>query len=188
MQEDEVREFVRKLRSTMTMLEEMECPTISVVDGAALGGGCELALCTDMRIATKQATLGLPETGLAIIPGAGGTQRLPRLIGVSLAKELIFTGERLSAEQAKEIGLVNHVCEDFEAATKKAIELATLIGEKGPIAIRAAKKAIHFGVQLDLKAGLALEDECYKMVLNTEDRLEGLKAFAEKRKPVYQGK
>ena len=98
MNEDEVKTFVRKLRSTFTMLETMECQTISVIDGPALGGGCELALCTDLRIATAQAMMGLPETGLAIIPGAGGTQRLPRLIGVSKAKELIFTGERLSAD------------------------------------------------------------------------------------------
>jgi methylglutaconyl-CoA hydratase len=98
MDQEEVKTFVRKLRSTFTMLETMECPTISIVDGPALGGGCELALCTDLRVATAQAILGLPETGLAIIPGAGGTQRLPRLIGVSKAKELIFTGERLSAD------------------------------------------------------------------------------------------
>lgn len=188
MNETEVKEFVRKLRATFTMLEEMPCPTISVIDGPALGGGCELSLCTDFRIATKDAILGLPETGLAIIPGAGGTQRLPRLIGVSLAKELIFTGERLSAERAKDIGLVNHVCNDFDEATLKAIEIAKLIGEKGPIAIRAAKRAISKGIEVDLKQGLEIEDECYKMIIDTEDRMEGLKAFAEKRKPNYKGK
>jgi methylglutaconyl-CoA hydratase len=97
MNEDEVKKFVRKLRSTFSMLEQMECPTISVVDGPALGGGCELALCSDLRVSTEQVLYGLPETGLAIIPGAGGTQRLSRLIGVSRAKELIFTGDRLNA-------------------------------------------------------------------------------------------
>jgi len=188
MNEEEVKTFVRKLRSTFSMFEQMECPTISVVDGPALGGGCELALCSDMRVATKEAIFGLPETGLAIIPGAGGTQRLSRLIGVSRAKELIFTGDRLTADQALGIGLVNHVSADFDSAIAKAKEIAAKIGEKGPIAIRAAKKAVHFGIDLDLEKGLALEDECYKMVINTEDRLEGLKAFAEKRKPVYKGK
>lgn len=114
MNEEEVKTFVRKLRSTFSLFEQMECPTISVVDGPALGGGCELALCSDLRIATKQAIFGLPETGLAIIPGAGGTQRLSRLIGVSRAKELIFTGDRLSADEALSIGLVNHVSPDFD--------------------------------------------------------------------------
>ena len=166
----------------------MECPTISVVDGPALGGGCELSLCSDLRVSTKQAIYGLPETGLAIIPGAGGTQRLARLIGISRAKELIFTGDRLTPEQALEIGLVNHVCEDYEAASDKALEIAAKIGTKGPIAIRAAKKAIHFGIDMDLESGLQHEQECYKLVINTEDRLEGLKAFAEKRKPEYHGR
>jgi methylglutaconyl-CoA hydratase len=110
------------------------------------------------------------------------------LIGVSRAKELIFTGDRLTPEQALDIGLVNHVCSDFDAATDKALEIAAKIGTKGPIAIRAAKRAVHYGIDMDLPSGLALEDECYKMIINTEDRLEGLKAFAEKRKPVYQGK
>ena len=98
MNEEEVKLFLHKLRSTFSMFQQMECPTISVVDGHALGGGCELALCSDLRVATQQAIFALPETGLAIIPGAGGTQRLSRLIGVSRAKELIFTGDRLTAE------------------------------------------------------------------------------------------
>jgi len=117
----------------------MECPTISVIDGAALGGGCELALCTDLRIATNDAVFALPETGLAIIPGAGGTQRLTRLIGESRSKELIFTGDRVTGKEAHQIGLVNHVMVDYKAANEKAIEIAMKIGEKGPIAIRAAK-------------------------------------------------
>ena len=176
------------MRKTFTMFSQMECPTISVVDGPALGGGCELSLCSDMRVATKQAIFGLPETGLAIIPGAGGTQRLARLIGISRAKELIFTGDRLTPEQALQIGLVNHVAEDYEAACRKALEIAGKIGEKGPIAIRAAKKAIHFGIEMDLEAGLQHEQDCYQLVINTEDRLEGLRAFVEKRKPSYVGR
>ena len=110
------------------------------------------------------------------------------MIGPSKAKELIFTGDRLSAGQAKELGLVNHVCDDFAKSLEKAFEIAHKIGEKGPIAIKAAKRAVHYGVDLDIEAGLKLEDECYKLTLSSEDRLEGLKAFAEKRKPVYVGK
>lgn len=132
--------------------------------------------------------MGLPETSLAIIPGAGGTQRLPRLIGQSKAKELIFTGDRLSPEEALRIGLVNHVCEDYDKSVEKAFEIAKKIGEKGPVAIKAAKQAISFGMNVDLRSGLELEDACYAKVLPTDDRLEGLKAFAEKRKPAYKGK
>jgi methylglutaconyl-CoA hydratase len=161
MDEDQAREFVRELRATFTMLDQMCCPTISVVDGPALGGGTELALCTDMRICTKDAIFGLPETGLAIIPGAGGTQRLPRLIGISKAKELIFTGDRVNASSALAMGLVNYVCDDYNLATEKAIEIAKKIGEKGPIAIRAAKRAIDGGEAEDLKKGLEFEDKQY---------------------------
>ena len=127
------------MKLTFLLLENMACPTISVVDGPALGGGLELSLCTDIRVATKSAILGLPETSLAIIPGAGGTQRLPRLIGTSRAKELIFTGDRVSPDDALRIGLVNHVQDDYEKAFEKAKEIAFKISEKGPIAIKAAK-------------------------------------------------
>ena len=184
---DQVNEFLRDLRATFRHLEEMSCPTIAVVDGPALGGGTELALCTDMRIATKQAIFGLPETSLAIIPGAGGTQRLTRLIGESRSKELIFTCDRLTGEQAHQIGLANHVVEDYQAANDKAMEIALKICERGPIAIRAAKEAINGCEFDDLRKGLDFEGECYKKVLASEDRLEGLRAFAEKRKPVYKG-
>lgn len=166
----------------------MYCPTISVIDGAALGGGTELALCTDIRIATKTSMFALPETSLAIIPGAGGTQRLTRLIGESRTKELIFTCDRLTGDEAYKIGLVNHVMEDYQAANDKAMEIALKICEKGPIAIKAAKQAIN-GCELDdLMKGLEFESLCYEKVLESEDRLEGLRAFAEKRKPIYQGK
>lgn len=188
MNEGEVRQFLRKMKLTFLLLENMACPTISVIDGAAMGGGLELSLCTDMRIATKAAQLSLPETSLAIIPGAGGTQRLPRLIGMSKAKELIFTGDRVTPEEALKIGLVNHVADDYESAFIKAKEIAGKIADKGPVAIRAAKQAISYGINVDLRSGLELEDACYAKVIPTEDRLEGLKAFAEKRKPVYQGK
>jgi len=188
MTEDEVKRFLFDLRSTFIHLEGMPCPTIAVVDGPALGGGCEMALCTDLRVSTQSAIFALPETGLAIIPGAGGTQRLTRLIGASRSKELIFTGDRISGDDAYKIGLVNHVTADYEAANAKALEIAMKIGEKGPVAIRAAKEAIN-GCELDdHKKGLEFEGKCYEKVLKTEDRLEGLRAFAEKRKPEYQGR
>ena len=139
MSELEVRHFLRKMKLTFLLLENMACPTISILDGPALGGGLELSLCTDIRIASKGAVLGLPETSLAIIPGAGGTQRLPRLIGQSKAKELIFTGDRISPDEALKVGLVNHVADDYEQAIIKAKEIASKIADKGPIAIKAAK-------------------------------------------------
>ena len=175
--------------ATFNNFENMGCPTISVIDGFALGGGCELSLCSDIRVMTEKAQIGLPETGLAIIPGAGGTQRLPRIVGVSKAKEMIYTGERLTALQAHDIGLVNHVLPDFDGAYAKALDLANIIGgDKGPIAIRAAKQAISHGINMDLQSALQFEEACYAKTIPTEDRLEGLRAFAEKRKPNYVGK
>lgn len=173
---------------TFLAFENMACPTITVLDGAAMGGGLELALCSDIRIATKTSLLALTETSLAIIPGAGGTQRLPRLIGASKAKELIFTSDKLNGEEAERIGLVNYVAEDYEKGYEKALQIANKILQNGPIAVRAAKQAINYGMNMDLRSGLELEDGCYAKVMPTEDRLEALKAFAEKRKPVFQGK
>ena len=127
MNEMEVREFLRKMKLTFLLFENMSCPTISVLDGAAMGGGLELSMCSDLRVATKDAILALPETSLAIIPGAGGTQRLPRLIGTAKAKELIFTGDRLPPHEAQALGLVNHVCDSYELAYQKALEIADKI-------------------------------------------------------------
>uniref|UniRef100_A0A0D3F8C4 Enoyl-CoA hydratase n=1 Tax=Oryza barthii TaxID=65489 RepID=A0A0D3F8C4_9ORYZ len=183
----EVREFVNSLRSTFLSFEAFSIPTIAIVEGAAFGGGLELALSCDLRICGENATFSLPETGLAIIPGAGGTQRLPRIVGKSRAKELIFTGRRFDAVEAVTMGVVNY-CVPAGEAYKRALELAQEINQKGPLAIRMAKKAINQGMEVDLSAGLAVEEECYEQVLHTQDRLEGLAAFAEKRKPVYTGK
>ncbi|GFZ02088.1 ATP-dependent caseinolytic (Clp) protease/crotonase family protein [Actinidia rufa] len=158
-------------------LKALCIPTIAVIEGAALGGGLEMALSCDLRICGEDAVLGLPETGLAIIPGAGGTQRLPRLVGRSLAKELIFTGSKR---------LVNH-CVPAGEAHLKALEIAREINQKGPLALRMAKRAIDEGLQADMTSALELEEDCYEELLNTKDRLEGLLAFAEKRKPKYTG-
>uniref|UniRef100_A0A0D9VJ11 Fungal lipase-type domain-containing protein n=2 Tax=Leersia perrieri TaxID=77586 RepID=A0A0D9VJ11_9ORYZ len=169
-------------------LKALPMPTIAVIEGAALGGGLELALSCDLLICGENAILGLPETALAIIPGAGGTQRLPRIIGRSRAKELIFSGRRCDASEAVMMGLANY-CVPAGEAYEKALEVAREITQKGPLGIRMAKKAIDQGMQAaDMPSALAVEGECYEQLLHTEDRLEGLAAFAEKRKPVYSGK
>uniref|UniRef100_A0A9I9D6U3 Uncharacterized protein n=1 Tax=Cucumis melo TaxID=3656 RepID=A0A9I9D6U3_CUCME len=204
----EVHSFVTSLRSAFTFLEALPIPTISVIEGAALGGGLEMALACDLRICVfyhqllavfdgifivahmvghdlgEDAKLSLPETGLAIIPGAGGTARLPRLVGKSIAKELIFTGRKVSGRDALSIGLVNY-CVPAGEAYAKALEIAQEINQKGPLAIKMAKKAIDEGLEGDLESAMEVEDECYKELLDTKDRLEGLAAFAEKRKPRF---
>ncbi len=184
---EQVREYIFTIRNLFTAIEELNKPVIAAVNGIALGGGTELALASDIRIASTNATMGLTETRLAIIPGAGGTQRLPRLVGRGKAKELIFTGQRIGAEEALRIGLVNKICEpnDLLDESKK---MAAMICEAGPIAIEQAKYAINYGLETDLHTGLAIESNAYWVCIPTEDRLEGLAAFKEKRKPVYKGR
>ena len=185
--EDQVRQFIYTIRNLFTFIELMNKPVIGAVNGVALGGGTELALACDIRIASENATMGLTETRLAIIPGAGGTQRLPRLVGRGKAKELIFTGRRVDAREALEIGLVNKVA-SAEKLIDACLEMAAMICEAGPIAIGQAKYAINYGLEVDLHSGLAIESNAYWVTIPTEDRLEGLTAFREKRKPVYKGK
>ncbi|XP_057976426.1 probable enoyl-CoA hydratase 2, mitochondrial [Malania oleifera] len=182
----EVLHFANSLRSTCSFLEVLSIPTIAAIEGAALGGGLEIAISCDLRTCGEDAVLGMPETGLAIIPGAGGTQRLPRLVGKSIAKDLIFTGRRVTGRDAFSMGLVNY-CVPAGEAYMKALEIARVIKQKGPIAIRMAKRAINGGIETDLVSALELEGECYEQLLDTKDRLEGLAAFAEKRKPIYMG-
>jgi enoyl-CoA hydratase/carnithine racemase len=184
---EKVKEYIFTIRNLFTSIEQLNKPVIAAVNGIALGGGTELALASDIRIASDNATMGLTETRLAIIPGAGGTQRLPRLVGKGKAKELIFTGGRVNAVEALNIGLVNRVCEpgDLIVECKK---MAAMICETGPIAIEQAKYAINHGYETDINTGLAIESNAYWVCIPTEDRLEGLAAFKEKRKPVYKGK
>jgi len=184
---DQVKEFIFTIRNLFTSIEQLNKAVIAAVNGIALGGGTELALACDIRIASTNASMGLTETRLAIIPGAGGTQRLPRLVGRGKAKELIFTGQRIGAEEALRIGLVNRICEpkDLLGECRK---MAALICETGPIAIEQAKYAINYGLETDIHTGLAIESNAYWVCIPTEDRLEGLAAFKEKRKPVYKGK
>jgi enoyl-CoA hydratase/carnithine racemase len=182
-----VKEYIFTIRNLFTTIEYLNKPVIAAVNGVALGGGTELALASDIRIASENATMGLTETRLAIIPGAGGTQRLPRLVGRGKAKELIFTGRRVGAREALEIGLVNQVC-PLEALLPECLKMAAMICETGPVAIEQAKYAINYGLETDLNTGLAMESNAYWVTIPTQDRLEGLAAFKEKRKPVYHGK
>jgi len=170
----------------MDDVASMPQPTIAVIGGFAFGGGTELALSCDLRIAAPHAKLGLTEVSLAIIPGAGGTQRLPRLIGKARAKELILTGRRIDVQEAERFGVLNSVAPEGKLR-EHATQLALAIAANGPIAVRAAKDAIDRGVEMPITEGLAHEAKCYERVLGTEDRLEALAAFAEKRKPVFKG-
>lgn len=182
----ETSEFVHGLRTSFTSLANLPVPTVAAMEGVAVGGGLELALACDFRVAALNATMGLPETSLAIIPGAGGTQRLPRLIGPARAKELIFSGRRLNAEEALSIGLVCRTVPVGQALNGAVALVRTMLGG-GPVALRAAKEAINWGAGVDLSTGLAIEAACYAQVIPTADRLEGLTAFKEKRPPVYRG-
>jgi enoyl-CoA hydratase/carnithine racemase len=182
----QVKEFIFTIRDLFSSIDNLNKPVIAAVNGVALGGGTELALACDIRIASATASMGLTETRLAIIPGAGGTQRLPRLIGRGKAKELIFTGRRVPAEEALAIGLVNQVCAP-DQLRKTCDAMAAEICETGPIAIEQAKYAINHGLETDLHTGLAIESNAYWVTIPTQDRLEGLAAFREKRKPVYKG-
>jgi enoyl-CoA hydratase/carnithine racemase len=183
----QVKQFIFTIRDLFTSIESLNKPVIAAVNGIALGGGTELALACDIRIASMNASMGLTETRLAIIPGAGGTQRLPRLIGRGKAKELIFTGRRVDAKEALDISLVNKVCEK-DVLLDECRKMAAMICETGPIAIEQAKYAINHGLETDLHTGLAIESNAYWITIPSKDRLEGLAAFKEKRKPVYTGK
>ena len=168
-------------------IETLELPTIAVVNGFALGGGCELAMACDMRIASQRAKFGQPEVGLGITPGFSGTQRLPRLVGKGKACELILTGDIIQAEEAERIGLVNKVVPP-EELMREAIALAERILKNAPLAVCYSNRAIKDGLDTDLESGIALEAELFASCFNTADQKEGMKAFLEKRKPVFQGK
>lgn len=182
--EQQVRRNVQKIRDVFAAVERLPQPTIAVIHGYALGGGFELALACDFRYAAEDAVMGLTETSLAIIPGAGGTQRLPRLIGPMRAKELIFTARKLTARQAYEWGILTGVSPN---PLEDARRLAEEIAQNGPIAVTQAKFAVDRGLDVDLATGLEIESKAYEVVIPTKDRLEALEAFREKRKPVFRG-
>ncbi len=168
-------------------IENLPQPVIAAVNGFALGGGCELAMACDIRLASENARLGQPEVNLGIIPGYGGTQRLPRLVGRGKAKELTFTGDMVPAAEAYRIGLVDQVYPAAELMGK-AREMAQKIASKGPLAVQAAKQAINNGLDVGLKAGNEYEGALFSAICGTEDKAEGTKAFLEKRKAEFKGK
>lgn len=179
--------FLDELNRLMTLVADFPRPVVAAINGAAFGGGLELALACDIRVAADTAELGLTEVRLGIIPGAGGTQRLARVASVAAAKELILTGRRVRAQRAYALGLVSDVV-PAESLAEAAAKLADEIAAAGPLALAAAKRAIDGGAALPLAEGLALEATCYEEVLASDDRNEGLAAFAEKRPPVFKGK
>ncbi len=187
MNEDQVRAFLAELRRTLRAIETSDSVFVAALNGAALGGGTELALACDLRVAAPSAELGLTEVKLGIIPGGGGTQRLARLVGPARAKELILTGRRIGAKDALAIGLVNQVAPEGKLL-ETAVGLAEEIISNAPIAVAAAKHAIDEGLDLPIDEALALELRKYEATLKTEDRLEGLRAFAEKRPPKFVGR
>ena len=162
-------------------------PVIGAVNGAAYGGGCEMALCCDFAYGSETARFALTEVTLGIMPGAAGTQNLPRAVGERRAKEIILSGRPFTAREACEWGMLNRVCAPA-ALLEEAIATGRRIAENAPIAIRQAKHAIHFGMQMDLHSGMMFEIEAYNRMVSTEDRREGVRAFNEKRKPQFKGR
>jgi enoyl-CoA hydratase len=177
---------VKKIRDVFNAIADLPQPTIAAVNGYAFGGGFELMLACDFRIAVKEAVMGLTEVSWAIIPGAGGTQRLPRLIGEAKAKELIFTARKISAEEAYHYGLLTKVVSK-EELIQSSEALAYEMMANGPIALQQAKYAIQHGMSADLQTGMAIEAKAYEVTIPTKDRLEALTAFSEKRKPRFTG-
>ncbi len=188
MSTDDVRAQVGLYRSELGVLADSPKPVVAAINGVAFGGGLELALLCDLRVASPHAELALPETGLGIIPGAGGTQRLPRVVGEARAKEMILLGRKVSAQEALAWGLVNRVAAEGKSVLEDALEFLAPIASGAPIAQAAALRAIEFAYEVPLSLGLELERVAYDETLRSEDRLEALRAFAEKRRPSFQGR
>ncbi len=186
MDPDDVPAFVQGIQATMGRIADSAVPFVAAVNGYAFGGGTEAALACDLRVVGPGTSMGLTETRLGIIPGAGGTQRLPRLIGPGRAKSMILTGRRVGAEEAMAIGLAEFVTDGD--VLERALEVASMICGNAPIAVRAAKASVDGGLELPLEQGLAHERACYQRTVDTEDRVEALASFAEKRKPVFRGR
>jgi enoyl-CoA hydratase len=183
----EAREFALLGQAAFNKIENLPQPVIAAVNGFALGGGCELAMSCDIRLASENAKFGQPEVNLGVPPGFAGTQRLPRLVGKGVAKELLYTADMIDAAEAHRIGLVNkvYVADELMAA---AMKMAGKIAAKGQIAIRLTKSAVNQGLEMDLARGMAYEAEVFGLVFSTEDQKEGMTAFLEKRKAEFKGK
>jgi len=184
--EREVRRNVTKIRDVFIELENLPQPSIAAINGYALGGGFELALACDFRIAVEDAVLGLPEVSWAIVPGGGGTQRLTRLIGISQAKEWILTARRYNAEDAKKIGAINQSVPKAKLWDEVNALTAEILGN-GPLAVQQAKYAINHGSNADIQTGMKIESQAYELIIPTTDRVEALEAFKEKRPPQFKG-
>jgi enoyl-CoA hydratase/carnithine racemase len=186
MSPEEVHGFHAAVRDGFSGIERAPQPFVAAINGAALGGGLELALACDLRVVAEGAEVGLPEVGLGIIPGAGGTVRLPRVVGVARAKDLILTGRRVGAAEALAMGLVSRVA-PLARLREEALALAELVARNAPISLRQAKRAVDGGFDLPLDEALAFENRLYQDCLASKDRIEALRAFAEKRPPVFTG-
>lgn len=183
----EAYSFLTRIQKVINRLEDIPKPTIAAIAGTALGGGTEISLACDLRIAAENALFGLPEINLGIVPGCGGTQRLPRAVGRATAGELLFTGRPVGAEEALAIGLVNKVVPVVELM-KEAYGMARVISSKPPLAVRMIKACLKDGLQMGLPQALEYEGRCAEFLLATEDHREGVRAFLEKRKPDFKGK
>ncbi len=183
----DAHEFVSRAHRVMNDIEKIEKPVIAAVNGIAFGGGCELALACDIRLASESALFALPEIKIGVMPGGGGTQRLPRLIGSGRAKEMLFSGDPIDAQEAYRIGLVNRV---FPAASlmEEAIKMAKKFAGRPRVALKTIKAAANAGMSMDLSSALAYEARCFELLFSTEDLKEGLGAFMEKRKPQFKGR
>ena len=179
--------FSRKGQQIFSKIEALPIPVIAAVNGFALGGGSEAALACDFIYASEKAVFGLPEINLGLIPGFGGTQRLARLVGNNRAKEMIFTGKNIPAQQALEYGMVNQVC-PHDALMETVLKTAKLMASKGRVSLRAAKEVIQSGTAADLETGCRIENDAFGMTMSSEDAKEGTTAFLEKRKPKFKGK
>ncbi len=183
----EVYDNFHRSRRVFKKLENLPKPTIAAISGVAMGGGCELALVCDFRIASDTVKIGVPEVKIGVIPAAGGTQRLPRLVGAAKAKEMVFIGEPLDAKEAYRVGLVNKVV-PVENLLEEARKWAAVLLERPPLTVKMAKAAINRGLEMSLDNALEYEAQCATLLFSTEDRLEGMRAFVEKRRPVFKGR
>ncbi len=185
MSPEESKDFAKESMEVFTRIEKHKLPVIAAINGFALGGGCELAMSCDIRIASTKAKLGQPEVGLGITPGFGGTQRLSRLVGLGKAKELIFTCDLIKAEEAYRIGLVDKICE-AEELLAVAKEMAKKIQTKSKVAVGLAKQAINTGIQTDIDSAMVIEQNIFALCFASDDQKEGMSAFLEKRAPVFK--
>jgi enoyl-CoA hydratase len=179
--------FAEIAQKLFLQVETLPQPVIAAISGPAVGGGCEIALACDLRIAAENAVFGLPEIKIGVMPGGGGTQRLPRLVGMGRAKEMIYLGDSIDAAEAYRIGLVNRVVPP-EKLMEESRAMASKLATRPPLALKMCKRVVNDGMTMDARSALAYESRCFEILFSTEDQKEGMGAFSEKRKPVFRGK